>query len=68
LAAGTLAFNAPEQFNDSEFLPKPLDVWAFGISIYVYLTNNLPVSLEGNYEQNHNNANFEQIINELDAT
>ena len=39
---GTLPFNAPEQFSDPEFLPKPLDVWAFGITIWVYLFNNLP--------------------------
>jgi serine/threonine protein kinase len=40
--AGTLAFNAPEQFEKSEFSPKPLDVWAYGMSIWVYLTDNLP--------------------------
>mmetsp|Transcript_10944 Transcript_10944/g.18298 ORF Transcript_10944/g.18298 Transcript_10944/m.18298 type:complete len:183 (+) Transcript_10944:834-1382(+) len=40
--AGTLAFNAPEQFEEGEFLPMPLDVWAFGISLFVYLTDNLP--------------------------
>lgn len=42
--AGTLAFNAPEEFSQHEFLAKPLDVWSFGICIFVYLTNNLPVS------------------------
>ena len=42
LKAGTLAFNAPEQFIEQNFLPKPLDVWAFGITLFVFLTNSLP--------------------------
>jgi len=41
IKAGTIPFNAPEQFG-SEFLPKPLDIWAFGICLYVYLKNSLP--------------------------
>jgi serine/threonine protein kinase len=66
-----LAFNAPEQFNDADYLAKPLDVWAFGVSLYAYLTNSLPVSTEGNHQQfvkDHNEANFEEIVNNLDVT
>ena len=42
IRAGTIFFNSPEQVTESKFLPKPLDVWAFGITLYVYLTNSLP--------------------------
>lgn len=42
IKAGTLVFNAPEQFTDESFLPYPLDIWAFGITMYLYLTNTLP--------------------------
>ena len=37
--AGTQAFNAPELFSQAAYLAKPLDVWAFGVCIYVYLNN-----------------------------
>jgi len=45
-----LAFNAPEQLNDADYLAKPLDVWAFGVSLYAYLTNSLPVNIEGSHQ------------------
>ena len=66
-----MAFNAPEQLNDANYLAKPLDVWAFGVSLYAYLANSLPVSAEGSHQQfvkDHNEANFEEIINNLDVT
>ena len=34
----------------------------------MYLTNKLPVSLEGSYQENHNKTNFEQVVNELEVT
>ena len=40
--AGTKAFNAPEVFESSEYLAKPLDVWSYGITLFVYVTCNLP--------------------------
>ena len=33
---------APEVFANSDFLVKPLDTWAFGMTIYVYLMNRFP--------------------------
>ena len=39
---GSLAFNAPEQLKNQEFLAKPLDVWAFGITIFLYWNDKLP--------------------------
>jgi serine/threonine protein kinase len=39
---GSMAFTAPEQFSDFDFLAKPLDVWAFGITIFLYWNDNLP--------------------------
>ena len=58
--AGTLAFNAPEQFKEAEYYPKPLDVWSYGISLYVYLTNCLPY-------QSHGEGDLEDEIVGLDA-
>ena len=40
--AGTKAFNAPEVFEGQDYLAKPLDVWSFGIVLFVYMTLNLP--------------------------
>jgi serine/threonine protein kinase len=71
LDAGTLAFNAPEQLNDADYLAKPLDVWAFGVSLYAYLTNSLPVGAEGSHQdfvKDHNDANFDEIVNNMDVT
>ena len=33
---------APEVFEASQFLIKPVDVWAFGMTVYVYIANKLP--------------------------
>lgn len=40
--AGTEPFFAPEIFAGGDFLIAPVDVWAFGITLYVYLMNKLP--------------------------
>ena len=40
--AGTLHFNAPEQFTEGSFRPKQLDVWAFGMTLFVYMTGDFP--------------------------
>jgi serine/threonine protein kinase len=39
---GTLAFLAPETFVYETFYPRPLDIWAFGVTLYTYLTLKLP--------------------------
>ena len=41
-------------FSEPYFLAKPLDVWAYGICIFVYLKNKLPVS--------HNSQDFENQV------
>lgn len=59
--SGTLPFLAPEVFTESSFMIKPLDVWAFGVTLYCYLTESLPFKgetdlelktaiIDGNYE------------------
>lgn len=61
IKSGTIMFNSPEQFEEPEFLPKPLDVWAYGISLYVYLCNSLPfINEERRLE------NFENILKTVD--
>lgn len=42
--AGTEPFFAPEVFSGKDFLVAPVDIWAFGITLYVYLTNKFPFS------------------------
>ena len=44
IKAGTEQFFAPEIYSGKDFLVVPVDVWAFAITIYVYLTNKLPFS------------------------
>ena len=66
--AGTPAFNAPEVAATSEKLPKPLDVWSFGITMYVYFTDNLPYPLEGSMEQNIANCDYKKVISEMDCS
>ena len=39
---GTLPFSAPEVFNEELQDPKSLDIWAFGITIYVYIMDDFP--------------------------
>jgi len=39
---GTKLFLAPEVFKGGSFRAKPLDVWAFGVSIYTLVFGILP--------------------------
>lgn len=66
--AGTPAFNAPEIAALSEKLPKPLDVWSFGITLYVYFTNNLPYPLSGDMEKSIQDCDYKNKISELDCS
>lgn len=44
--AGTMAFMAPECFNKGKpYRPKPTDIWAIGVSIYVLMFDKLPFDL-----------------------
>jgi len=54
---GTKAFEAPECTTSSEFKIKPLDIWAFGVSIFAYVTQRLPFFSEDEQELT------EQIVN-----
>ena len=64
IKAGTLAFNSPEQFTDDCYLPFPLDVWAFGITVYIYLTNTLPFKAKDEIELEKQivETNYPEII------
>lgn len=55
---GTIPFNAPEVFSSSEFLAMPVDVWAFGLSMIVYLTCRLPFD--------HREEDIEKAIKDCD--
>ena len=44
--AGTMAFMPPECFNKGKpYRPKPTDIWAVGVSIYVLMFDRLPFDL-----------------------
>lgn len=64
--AGTLAFNAPEQFTDESQLPFPLDVWAFGVTLFIYLTNTLPFKAgdEHELEKVIVGMNYEELLDQ----
>ena len=56
---GSLAFNAPEQLLEHEFLPKPLDIWAYGITIFLYWNDNLPLAYQN---QEMSRQEFEDVV------
>lgn len=47
---GTKAFEAPECNTNESFFPRPLDIWALGISLYSYITGKLPFFAETDKE------------------
>lgn len=49
---GTKAFEAAECNTAEEFKPKPLDIWALGVSMYAYVTLKLPFYAEVESELN----------------
>ena len=44
---GTKLFEAPECSQGNPFRPKPLDIWAFGVSIYVMVFGRAPFGHKG---------------------
>ena len=40
--AGTFTHDAPEKLTNISNLAKPLDVWSYGITMHIYLTNSIP--------------------------
>lgn len=43
-------------------------MWAFGMSIYVYLTNNLPFDINGNLSEEILKCDYPEQISKLDCT
>jgi serine/threonine protein kinase len=43
---GTPMYFAPEGFSGEPYLPKPADIWALGVSLYVMVFGRLPFSRE----------------------
>ena len=39
---GSPAYMAPESINKPEYKPRPLDVWALGVTIYAFMFGELP--------------------------
>ena len=39
---GTPAYMAPEMSQRSEYKPRPLDVWSFGVSLYAFMFDEMP--------------------------
>ena len=49
-SAGTKLFEAPEISLSGSFRPRPLDVWALGVSIYVMVFGLPPFGVQGTNE------------------
>ena len=49
---GTKAFEAPEVSMLSEYKPRPLDIWAYGVTLYCFIMQKLPFSGTTDYEIN----------------
>ena len=64
ISAGTLAYNAPEQFTDESQLPFPMDVWSFGITLYVYLADTLPfkATTESELEEQITKTDYDKLL------
>ena len=50
--AGTLAFKPPEAFLERQGDSPASDVWAIGATLYMLLTDRLPIEMPSNWEQN----------------
>lgn len=62
--AGTLAFMPPECFGHQSYKPKPMDIWALGVSIYCCLFGKLPFEGANENEMKENIKNQEVEIPE----
>ena len=55
---GTLPFSAPEVFTAELQDPRALDVWAFGITMYLYLQDTFPFDKGAEVQEAIKNTNF----------
>ena len=62
--AGTVAFMPPECFNHTKYKPKPMDIWALGVSIYCCFFGKLPFVGDTENEMVENIRNLEVKIPE----
>ena len=56
---GSPAFQAPEVHSKPQFKPRPLDIWALGVSIYAFMFEEMPFWGETVEEINQQIANKE---------
>ena len=63
---GTPAFTAPEcHIVEKEgYLPKPTDIWSFGVCLYTYVSGKVPFYAEGELEMQINSRENEVEIPE----
>lgn len=61
---GTPAFTAPEchVVEKDGYLPKPTDIWSFGVCMYTYISGKVPFYAEGELEMQLNSRNKEVEI------
>ncbi|OHT04726.1 CAMK family protein kinase [Tritrichomonas foetus] len=60
---GSPAFLSPEECSGDPFMPKPADVWAYGVSLYSAVFKKLPFNLDEG--QNRSIANTVMIVTEM---
>lgn len=63
---GTPAFTAPECHivEKDGYLPKPTDIWSFGVCLYTFISGKVPFYGEGELEMQINSRNNEVEIPE----
>lgn len=64
---GTPAFMAPEEYEEKPFLPKPADVWSFGVSLYSLLFKKLPFGIDqAQYDESNPIYSVSNILSKSD--
>ena len=61
--SGTLAYMAPERFQEGSEPIQQSDIWAFGATLYEILTGQVPFGEEGGKNQMESNAQMPNIPN-----
>lgn len=67
---GTSVFMSPEISNHNLYLPKPADMWALGVTVFVLLYGrfpyNLDKALENNTDAQWNTMNITKNVNDIE--